>query len=68
MPLSRERKTEMRSLLRLIAILILPLALTSCFLIPGAFTSSLDLRKDGRFTFAYQGEIIFQSPGLISGT
>lgn len=46
----------------MIAILILPLALTSCFLIPGAFTSSLDLRKDGRFTFAYQGEIIFQSP------
>jgi hypothetical protein len=52
----------MKTLLRLMAILLLPLALTSCFLIPGAFTSNLDLRKDGNFTFAYQGEIIFQSP------
>lgn len=52
----------MKTLLRLMAILTLPLALTSCFLIPGAFTSNLDLRKDGNFTFAYQGEIIFQTP------
>lgn len=52
----------MKALLRLMAILLLPLALTSCFLIPGAFTSNLDLRKGGNFTFTYQGEIIFQSP------
>jgi hypothetical protein len=52
----------MKTVLRLFAILALPLALTSCFLIPGAFTSNLDLRKDGNFSFAYQGEIIFQSP------
>ncbi|MBK8273645.1 MAG: hypothetical protein IPK89_12435 [Sphingomonadales bacterium] len=52
----------MKTMLRLMAVLFLPLALTSCFLIPGAFTSNLDLRKDGNFTFAYQGEIIFQSP------
>lgn len=33
------------------------LLLTGCFLSPGKFESSLDLRKDGRFTFSYQGEI-----------
>lgn len=53
----------MKTMLRLFAILVLPLALTSCFLIPGAFTSNLDLRKDGSFSFVYQGEIIFQTPG-----
>jgi hypothetical protein len=47
---------------RLLAVLILPLVLTSCFLVPGAFNSSLDLRKGGDFTFAYKGEVIFQSP------
>lgn len=39
-----------------------PLLLSGCFLIPGKFVSSLDLRKDGNFTFAYKGELIFQSP------
>lgn len=31
--------------------------LASCFFAPGKFTSQLDLRKDGSFTFAYRGEI-----------
>lgn len=31
--------------------------LSACLLSPGKFTSSLDLRKDGRFSFTYQGEI-----------
>lgn len=56
----------MKTLLRLTAILVLPLALTSCFLVPGAFTSGLDLRKDGNFTFSYKGEIIFQTPDEIA--
>lgn len=47
---------------RLLATLMLPLALTSCFLVPGAFVSSLDLRKGGDFTFVYKGEVVFQSP------
>lgn len=47
---------------RLFAVLILPLILTGCFLVPGAFTSSLDLRKSGDFTFIYKGEVVFQSP------
>jgi len=35
----------------------LALALSACLLTPGKFTSALDLRKDGRFTFSYNGEI-----------
>ena len=33
------------------------LALASCFLQPGKFDSTLDLRKDGTFTFTYKGQI-----------
>ena len=33
------------------------LALGGCFLQPGKFDSTLDLRKDGSFTFAYKGQI-----------
>lgn len=33
------------------------LALTGCFLQPGKFDSTLDLRKDGSFTFSYKGQI-----------
>lgn len=35
----------------------LAIALSACMLMPGRFTSYLDLRKDGHFTFAYTGEI-----------
>lgn len=35
--------------------------LAACVLMPGKFTSSLDLRKDGQFSFAYKGEIHFVS-------
>lgn len=41
---------------------VLGLLLAACMLIPGKFASSLDLRKDGRFSFAYKGEIHFISP------
>ncbi|MCB2062113.1 MAG: hypothetical protein KDE25_01390 [Novosphingobium sp.] len=40
----------------------LGLLLAACILMPGRFTSSLDLRKDGHFSFAYKGEIHFVSP------
>ncbi len=55
----------MKSVLRLFAIMILPLVLTSCFLVPGAFTSNVDLRKDGTFAFVYTGEIVFQTPDEV---
>lgn len=31
--------------------------LSACFITPGKFTSALDIRKDGHFTYSYQGEI-----------
>ncbi|MGH6787639.1 MAG: hypothetical protein ACREBO_12485 [Novosphingobium sp.] len=33
------------------------LALGACLLSPGKFTSQLDVRRDGRFTYGYTGEI-----------
>ena len=33
------------------------LLLSGCFVSPGSFTSAIDLRKDGRFSYAYTGEI-----------
>lgn len=30
----------------------------ACVLMPGKFTSALDLRKDGRFSFQYAGELV----------
>jgi hypothetical protein len=53
--------------MRLIGALMLPLLLAGCFLTPGAFSSSMDVRKDGSFTFAYKGEMIFQSPSDLVG-
>jgi hypothetical protein len=55
--------------MKMIVAACLPLALTSCFLAPGAFTSTLDLRRDGTFTFAYKGEILFTPPeDMIPGS
>ena len=33
------------------------LALSACILSPGTFDATLDLRRDGRFSFAYRGQI-----------
>lgn len=33
------------------------LALAACLIVPGRFASTLDLRRDGRFSFAYTGEL-----------
>jgi hypothetical protein len=33
------------------------LALSACIVAPGKFVSTFDLRKDGTFTFSYDGEI-----------
>jgi hypothetical protein len=52
----------MMKLLRLVALLAAPLLLASCLLSPGKFVSSLDIRKDRSFTFAYQGEILLLDP------
>lgn len=47
--------------------LAVPLLLTGCFLTPGAFDSSLDLRRSGDFTFAYKGEVVFTIPDDMMG-
>ncbi len=36
---------------------LLSLLLSACLLAPGKFTSALDIRKDGQFSFSYVGEI-----------
>jgi hypothetical protein len=43
----------------------LAVLLAACMLMPGRFVSSLDLRKDGSFAFAYKGEIHFVSPSEL---
>jgi hypothetical protein len=37
--------------------LLASLALSACLLSPGTFDATLDVRRDGRFTFSYQGQI-----------
>jgi hypothetical protein len=47
----------MKSIWRLAVPVFACALLTGCFLQPGKFDSVLDLRKDGAFTFSYQGQI-----------
>jgi len=54
----------MPKLLRLAVALAAPLLLASCFLTPGAFESSLDIRRDRSFTFNYVGEVVLSDPGF----
>lgn len=42
------------------------LALSACLLSPGRFASTLDLRRDGRFTFTYNGEISMLALGKLA--
>src|SRR5205085_4890912 len=42
------------------------LLLSSCFLSPGKFDATLDLRKDGHFTFTYTGEIYLLALGQLA--
>lgn len=54
-------------LLKRIAALALPFALAGCFLTPGKFAASVDVRKDGSITVAYKGELIFAGPDDMFG-
>ena len=48
----------MLSLIKRAALVVAaPLLLTACFLVPGKFASNLDIAADGKFSFAYKGEI-----------
>ena len=46
-----------RRLIAAAAAVGLSLLLAACLVSPGKFTSALDIRKDGRFTYTYSGEI-----------
>lgn len=48
---------SLRRLTGVAALTALCLALTACLLSPGRFTSQLDVRQDGRFSFTYTGEV-----------
>lgn len=43
---------------RVVFSLCAPLLLSACLVTPGKFTSTLDVRTDRSFTFAYKGEVI----------
>ncbi len=43
--------------LALALLAVLAVALAGCLLTPGKFTSQLDIRRDGRFSFSYSGEV-----------
>ena len=45
-------------LMKALAVLLLPLALTSCLLTPGKFVSTLRIDADRHFAFTYVGEVI----------
>ncbi len=45
---------------RICAALTPLILLSACLLTPGKFDSSLDIRKDGTFTFTYRGEVLAQ--------
>jgi hypothetical protein len=53
---------------RLALALAAPFLLVSCFLSPGKFVSTLDIRKDRSFTFTYVGEIISADPKVTNGS
>lgn len=58
MTLSAMNQPATRRRIGAVALLVtLALTLGACLLTPGHFTSALDLRRDGRFTFTYTGEI-----------
>ncbi|MBN8500993.1 MAG: hypothetical protein J0M19_07580 [Sphingomonadales bacterium] len=51
------RPTNLRRLAAAGMAAALSLLLTACLVTPGKFIATLDLRKDGQFTYSYKGEI-----------
>ncbi|HEY0149900.1 MAG TPA: hypothetical protein VGB70_12975 [Allosphingosinicella sp.] len=39
---------------------------TACLLAPGKFDASLDIRRDGSFTYRYAGEVVFITPAAAA--
>lgn len=57
----------MGRMFRLGICLAAPLLLLGCLLTPGKFASSLDVAKDGAFTFRYTGEIVLLTSKSVVG-
>src|SRR5688572_22572056 len=53
---------------RLPLILAAPMLLVSCLLTPGQFVSTLDVKRDGGFTFTYAGEVILLDPAASTNS
>lgn len=51
------RKFAARKFAVLGLVLVAPLSLTGCLILPGDFTSEMTVMKSGEFTFSYQGQI-----------
>lgn len=49
---------RMAGAVRWLSILVAPLLLTSCLLVPAKFVSTLDIQPDRTFTFTYVGEVM----------
>ena len=47
-----------RRLAAAVAVFVLTVLLAACFILPGKFAETLDLRRDGHFTYTYKGEIL----------
>lgn len=58
----------MAYLFRTLGALAALLSLSACLVTPGKFESTLDIRADGHFAFAYKGEIIASESGKDSVT
>ena len=41
-----------------VVVALCALLLSACFVLPGKFAATLDLRKDGHFTYTYNGQIV----------
>jgi hypothetical protein len=41
-----------------LAVVVGALLLSACLILPGKFAATLDLRKDGHFTYTYKGDIV----------
>lgn len=55
-----------RPMIRIAALLGGAAMLSGCFLQPGSFDSTMTVLEDGRFTFAYEGEIVMAGLGDLS--
>ncbi len=57
-----ENEMILNQCLRVALVAALSLILSACYFIPGKYDATLDIRRDGTFTFRYVGELVFALP------